>query len=90
VQRLCAWQECQGNLSEQRDQIQGHLGSDSLKCKRSMSVASVKGASFYVTFIDDFSRKSWIYFMKTKDEVFSHFRAFKAQVENMTGKRIKT
>jgi hypothetical protein len=28
--------------------------------------------------------------MKTKDEVFSHFRAFKAQVENMTGRKIKT
>jgi hypothetical protein len=38
-----------------------------------MSVASVKGASYYVTFIDDFSKKTWIYFIKTKDEVFSHF-----------------
>jgi hypothetical protein len=46
----------------------------------SMSVASVKGASYYVTFIDDFSRKTWIYFMKTKDKVFSHFRAFKLQI----------
>jgi hypothetical protein len=54
-----------------------------------MSVASVKGASYYVTFIDDFSRKTWIYFMKTKDEVFSHFREFKAQVENMTRRKIK-
>jgi hypothetical protein len=54
-----------------------------------MSVASVKGASYYVTFIDDFSSKTWIYFMKTKDEVFSHFREFKAQVENMTGRKIK-
>jgi hypothetical protein len=27
--------------------------------------------------------------MKTKDEVFSHFRAFKARVENMTGRKIK-
>jgi hypothetical protein len=53
-----------------------------------MSVDSMKGASYYVTFIDDFSRKTWIYFMKTKDEVFSHFRAFKSQVENMTGRKI--
>lgn len=27
--------------------------------------------------------------MKTKGEVFSHFRAFKSQVENMTGRVIK-
>jgi hypothetical protein len=43
-----------------------------------MLVASLKGTSYYVTFIDDFSRKIWIYLMKTKDEVFSHFREFKA------------
>jgi hypothetical protein len=43
-----------------------------------MLATSVKGASYYVTFIDDFSKKNWIYFMKTEDEVFSHFRAFKA------------
>jgi transposase InsO family protein len=54
-----------------------------------MSVASVQGASYYVTFIDDFSRKTWIFFMKTKDEVFSRFQEFKAQVENQTGRRIK-
>jgi hypothetical protein len=54
-----------------------------------MPIASVKGASYYVTIIDDFSRKTWIYFMKTKDEVFIHFREFKAQVENMTGRKIK-
>jgi hypothetical protein len=38
-----------------------------------MPVASVKGASYYVNFIDDFSRKTWIYFMKTKGEVSIHF-----------------
>jgi hypothetical protein len=55
----------------------------------SMSVASVQGSSYYVTFIDDFSRKTWIFFMKTKDEVFSRFQEFRAQVENQTGKKIK-
>jgi len=54
-----------------------------------MSVTSVKGASYYVTFIDDFSRKVWIYFMRTKDEVFSRFKDFKAQVDNLTGNKIK-
>ena len=38
-----------------------------------MSIASMKGASYYVTFIDDFLKKIWIYFTKTNDEVFNHF-----------------
>ena len=36
-----------------------------------MSSPSLSGYEYYVTFIDDHSRKTWIYFMKTKDEVFS-------------------
>ena len=28
----------------------------------SMSTKSLRGYEYYVTFIDDFSRKSWIYF----------------------------
>jgi hypothetical protein len=54
-----------------------------------MSVASITGSMYYVSFIDDFSRKTWIYFLKTKDEVFSRFQEFKALVENQTGKKIK-
>jgi len=44
---------------------------------------------YYVTFIDDHSRKTRVYLMKTKDEVFSKFQEFKAEVENLTGKRIR-
>lgn len=39
-----------------------------------MSVASILGGMYYVSFINDFSRKTWIYFLKTKDEVFSRFQ----------------
>jgi hypothetical protein len=42
-----------------------------------------------VTFTDDFSRKTWVFFMKMKDEVFCRFQEFRAQVENQTGKKIK-
>jgi hypothetical protein len=38
-----------------------------------MSVESITRSMYYVSFIDDFSRKTWIYFLKTKDEVFSRF-----------------
>jgi transposase InsO family protein len=44
---------------------------------------------YYVSFIDDFSRKTWIYFLRKKSEVFDRFKEFKALVENQTEKRIK-
>ena len=55
-----------------------------------MSSSSLSGYVYYVSFIDDFSRKTWIYFMKNKDEVFSKFKEFKALIENHTENKIKT
>ena len=36
-----------------------------------------------------FSRKTWIYMLKHKDEVFDKFVEFKASVENLSGRKIK-
>ncbi|GMP88730.1 hypothetical protein CsSME_00040608 [Camellia sinensis var. sinensis] len=33
---------------------------------------------YFLTFIDDYSRKTWVYFLKRKSEVFSIFKEFKA------------
>ena len=55
-----------------------------------MSSSSLSGYVYYVSFIDYFSRKAWIYFLKSKDEVFSKFKEFKSLIENQTEKRIKT
>ena len=49
----------------------------------------MSGHECYVTFINDFSKKVWIYFLKTKAEVFAQFKEFKALVENQTGMKIK-
>ena len=54
-----------------------------------MFVKALSGAEYFLTFIDDHSRKTWIYFLKTKDEVFCRFKEFKALVANLTGKKIK-
>jgi hypothetical protein len=54
-----------------------------------MNVASLNGYLYYVIFINDHSQKTWIYFLKTKDGVLARFQEFKAQVENLIGKRIK-
>ena len=47
-----------------------------------MSSNSLSGYVYYVSFIDYFSRNTWIYFMKNKDEAFNKFNEFKALIEN--------
>jgi hypothetical protein len=52
-------------------------------------VPSLGKSMYYVSFIDEFSRNTWIYFLKKKSEVFDRFKEFKALVENQTEKIIK-
>ena len=52
-------------------------------------IASLAGSSYYVTFIDDHTRKVWLYSMKAKSEVFQYFNHFKNMVEKETGMQIK-
>ena len=40
---------------------------------------------YFITFIDDFSRKTWVYFLMEKSEAFSTFKSYKARVEKETG-----
>lgn len=54
-----------------------------------MQTPSVGGAKYFLTFIDDYSRKSFVYFLKSKDEVTQTFKEFKSFVENQTDNRIK-
>ena len=55
-----------------------------------MSVDSIGGGKYFLTFIDDKSRWTKVYILKSKSEVFETFREYKAEVENQTGKKIKT
>ncbi|KAM2045153.1 hypothetical protein ACFX1T_009386 [Malus domestica] len=45
--------------------------------------------NYFLLFIDDFSRKTWVYFLKQKSEVFGAFKKFKAAVEKESGCKIK-
>ena len=53
-----------------------------------MSSASLNGHLYYVLFIDYFSRKALIYFMKAKSETSSKFQEYKSLVENKTSRHI--
>ena len=56
-----------------------------------MSSVSLRGYEYYVTFIDYHSKKTWIYFLKSKksEEVLQRFQEFKALVENKIGRKIQ-
>ena len=47
-----------------------------------MPSPSMGGATYFTTFIDDFSRKVWVYPLKRKDDVFSAFQKYVTLVEN--------
>jgi hypothetical protein len=54
-----------------------------------MIVEYLGGYPCYVIFIYDLSSKTWIFFMKTEDEVLDRFQEFSAQVENLIEKNIE-
>jgi hypothetical protein len=45
------------------------------------------GKKYYVTFIDDFSRYTKLYLLRSKDEAYSMFLLYKAEVENQLNKK---
>ena len=47
------------------------------------------GKRYLITFIDDYTRKTWVYFLQEKLEAFSAFKSFKAHVENEAERVIK-
>ena len=55
-----------------------------------MRTTSLGGACYFITFIDDFSRYTKVFTMKTKDQAFEKFKEYEAEVTNQTGLSIKT
>ena len=54
-----------------------------------MKTKTLGGSLYFVTFIDDHSRKIWVYTLKTKDQVLNVFKQFHALVERQTGLKLK-
>ncbi|KAL3681665.1 hypothetical protein R1sor_024621 [Riccia sorocarpa] len=51
---------------------------------------SIGGKRYFISFIDDHSRKCWIFTLRRKSEALETFVRFKAHIELLTGKYIKT
>lgn len=47
------------------------------------------GFRYFVTFVDDFSRMTWLYFMKSRSELLSHFQSFCAEIKTQFNVSVK-
>lgn len=54
-----------------------------------IAMKSMSGCKYYVTFIDDFTRKVFVYCLHNKGQVFQCFMNFKTLAENQTDAKIK-
>ena len=46
-----------------------------------MTTLAREGFSYFITFIDDYSRYGYVYLMKYKSEAFEKFKEFRQEVE---------
>lgn len=53
------------------------------------SKESLQGCKYYVTFIDDKTSYTTVYFLRSKAQVFTYFKQYKAYAENKHGAGIK-
>ena len=54
-----------------------------------MPITYMNGSMYILTFIDDFSRYTWVFFIEKKSEVLEIFTELKALIENASGLKIK-
>ncbi|CAL2276373.1 unnamed protein product [Prunus armeniaca] len=54
-----------------------------------MQTPSLGGTRYFITFIDDYSRMCWVYFLRNKSEALHVFKKFKVMVELKSGYHIK-
>ena len=46
------------------------------------------GNKYFITFIDDFSKFTYVYLMKNKNDAFENFKTYLNEVENQFGRKI--
>ncbi len=48
-----------------------------------LSYASLRGSQYFINFTDDVSKKTWVYFMKEKNQSFQRFQAYLSSPTNL-------
>ncbi|GJR86957.1 retrovirus-related pol polyprotein from transposon TNT 1-94 [Tanacetum coccineum] len=96
--RICYISEASLHELERRD-VLGNKGLGKLEfCKNCVLgkstrgpslVESMSGCRYFLSIVDDYSRRVWVHFLRHKNEAFSKFKEWKQLVENQTGRKLK-
>ncbi|GKD95811.1 retrotransposon protein, putative, ty1-copia subclass [Tanacetum coccineum] len=83
------WQDDKKTLSHRTERATDLLGIIHADVCGPLRHVSRQGASYFITFTDDYSRYGYVYILKHKHEVFETFKVFKNEVKSQLGKTIK-
>ncbi|KAH9648407.1 hypothetical protein KPL70_025572 [Citrus sinensis] len=88
------WHMRLGHMSQKATRLKFNTGKQTLDYIHSdiwgpFQVSSHGGARYFITFIDDFSRKLWVYILKHKSEALDKFKEWITLVENQIGRKVK-
>jgi len=71
---------------QRETKLLGFIHSDLVDLKQTMTRG---GKSYFVTFIDYYSRYTKVYLIRHKDEAFDMFLSYKVELENQLNRKIK-
>lgn len=54
-----------------------------------LKVPSLGGRRYFISFVDEYTRMTWVYLIKHKSEALDQFKRFKSVAENRCGLKIK-
>jgi hypothetical protein len=90
MQWMCTREEHQKPFSEERPQSRRSSRTHSFRCVSGPMPSSFNSRYlYYVSFINDYYHKTWLYLLKSKYEVFKKFKEFKSLIENLSKRNIK-
>lgn len=74
-----------------RKGLEGERDTRSVHCDLCgpMRTTTILGARYFLLFIDHYSKKMWVHFLKKKSDAFIEFQHFKVAVEDEIFRRIK-
>ncbi|GJW94643.1 zinc finger, CCHC-type containing protein [Tanacetum coccineum] len=65
------------------------FGKKSLELWGLSQVESLGGKRYFLSIVDDYSRRVWVYILRFKHEAFGKFKEWKQLVENQIGRTVK-